>query len=380
MTRMRYLTMALVLVACSDDGGSGDGDGTTDGTGGTGGTGGGPRDVAEFGSSPTVAITGTAADGLDVPRDLEFHPDHPDQLWVVNQATDGMVIYFDPGSEGQTSEARVDFYAVHFMEEVSSIAFGAPDDTVEPDRTISTFGTCQESRNTYNDTNAPNDFMGPALWPGDLDLFAEVHQFGLGSHIDMLHQSPMCVGMAHIRNNEYWVFDGNNDRLTWYDFQIPHGYGEDDHSDGLVRRYEDVVLKRVPDVPGHIDLGADGFVYVADTGTGRLLKIDPSTAEMTDELSNFFEPLDEFTEWQGATVVELVTGLDEPSGVAVGDGVVFVSDHGSGDIIAFDTDSGAELGRVQVAPGVMGLELGPDGQLWFANGGTDEVGHIVAGG
>ncbi len=334
--------------------------------------------LPEFGANPTPTVLSSRADGLDVPRDLAFHPDRPDELWVANQGDDSMVLYFGPGTGTQTAEKRVDVYANHFMEEVSSIAFGAPDNTAD-DHEISTVGTCQESRNTYNDTAPPNDFMGPALWPADLDLFAEVAQTGflLGSHLDMLHQSPMCMGIAHIVGNKYWVFDGQNAALTWYDFQVPHGYGEDDHSDGLIRRYSDVVLTRVPDVPGHIDTDGSGRVFVADTGTGRILRVDPEPAAEVGSLSQFFEPLDEFTEYRGAIVDELVTGLDEPSGIAFVDGRLYVSDHGSGDLIAFDAETGAELGRVAVGAGVMGIALGPDGRIWYANGEADEVGQIV---
>lgn len=334
----------------------------------------------ELGTAPTVEIVSAASDGLDVPRDLAFHPDHPDQLWVVNRADDSMVIYTDPGGPSQTSEKRIDVYAFHFMEEVSSIAFGAPDDTVD-DHPISTFGTCQESRNTYDGESEPNDFMGPALWPGDLDLFAEVNQVpqSLGSHIDMLHESPLCMGIAHETANRYWVFDGRNGDLVWYDFEVPHGYGEDDHSDGRVRRY-DVPLARVPDVPGHLEMDADGVgVFVADTGTGRVLRVDPSTAQESEELDWIAEPLGEYTAYTGATVRELVTGLGEPSGLARVDDRLYVSDHATGDVIAFDAGTGEELGRVQVGAGVMGLAIGPDGRIWFVNGETDEVGVVVPG-
>jgi outer membrane protein assembly factor BamB len=263
------------------------------------------------------------------------------------------------------------------MEEVSAIGFGDPDTTVD-DHPISTFATCQESRNTYNDTEPANDFMGPALWPGDLDLFAAVNQIDgtLGSHIDMLHQSPLCMGIAHEGANRYWVFDGSNERLTWYDFQVPHGYGGDDHSDGKVRRYEDVILRRVPDVPGHLEVAVDGTIFVADTGNGRVLHVDPAPAVETDPLVQFVEPLAEFAEYRGAVVDELVTGLTEPSGLLLSGSRLFVSDHATGEILAFDAATGDPLGSVDVGAGVMGLAIGPDGRIWFTNGDTDEMGRI----
>lgn len=337
-----------------------------------------PGAVPEFGSHPTVDVVSRPTDELDVPRDLAFHPDHPDQLWVVNQADDSMVIYTAPGTTAQQAEKRIDAYAVHFMEEVSGLAFGTPDRTVD-DHAISTFATCQESRNTYNDTSPPNDFMGPVLWPGDLDLFAEKNQQNglLGSHLDMLHQSPLCMGIAHAQANEYWVFDGYHQRLTWYDFDAPHGYGEDDHSDGRVRRYEDVVLSRIAGVPGHLEVAPDGSLLVADTGSGRVIRVDIGSAFAVDSIPQALEPLDEFNAYAGASVETVVDGLGEPSGLALIEDRLFVADHRTGDIIAVELSSGAEIGRIAVGPGVMGIAIGPDGRIWYTQADANEIGRIL---
>ena len=163
-----------------------------------------PAAVAEFGHADqrTLTVVGTEADGLNVPRDLEFNPYDPEELWVVNRDDDSMSIFFDAGFEDQDSEWRKDIYANHFMEEVSSISFGAEGTYSAGDIG---FGTCQDSRNTYDGAGSPNDFMGPTLWPGGLEHFAAVNQsFGgslLGSHLDMLHESPMCMGIVHEEDN-----------------------------------------------------------------------------------------------------------------------------------------------------------------------------------
>src|SRR5688572_30860417 len=96
-----------------------------------------------------------------------------------------------------------------------------------------------------------------------------------GSHLDMLHQSPWCMGIAHWSGNVYFVFDGNNGHVVYYDFQADHGPGADDHSDGIVRRYLDAQVTRVPGVPGHLIVDkASSWLYVADTGGRRIPRMD----------------------------------------------------------------------------------------------------------
>jgi len=336
-----------------------------------------PPAVAEFGyeDQRVLTVVGTEADGLNVPRDLEFNPYNPEQLWVVNRADDSMSIFFDAGLDEQDSEWRKDVYASHFMEEVSSLSFGAEGTYSAGDIG---FGTCHESRNTYDGTGSPNDFMGPTLWPGGLEHFAAVNQsFGSGlqgSHLDMLHESPNCMGIVHEEDNAYWVFDGKKGQLVYYDFQVDHGLGMDDHSDGIVRRYVDVELSRVADVPGHMVRDETGLLYIANTGDGTILRVDPSTAEESGRASGAMEPLAEYTRYTGSVVEEFASGLDEPSGlVLLDDGRLFVSEYASGDIVAFDAD-GNELDRMDAkADGLMGLELGPDGFLWFVDADTDRL-------
>ncbi|MBZ0274142.1 hypothetical protein K8I61_19035 [bacterium] len=330
-----------------------------------------PAEVPQFGDDETrkIVVIGTADDGLDVPRDLDFDPERPGRLWTVNRATDGTVIYFDAGSDEQTSDEIIDRYANHFMEEVSSIAFGAP----------GTFATCQESRNTYNGQAEPNDFMGPALWPSDLDVYAAVHQFDnlLGSHLDMLHESPLCMGIEHDTANVYWVFDGMHGNIVRYDFKEDHGPGYDDHSDGIVRRYTEIGLTREPDVPGHLAMDDETrWMYVADTGAARVVRFDTESGAFAGDLSGAKEPLAEYSEYRGANHETFVDGgFETPCGVAVHEGIIFVSDYETGDIAGFDV-TGAEIDRVNVGAGVMGIEIGPDGRLWFVNADENTVSVI----
>lgn len=379
-----------------------------------------PAPVPEFGTAATRALVliGDRADGLDVPRDVAFHPNRPYELWTVNRATDGTVIFFDPGTSAERVEDRQDSHRNHFMEEVSSIAFGD----------FGNFATCQESRNTYDDRSQPNDFMGPTLWTADLAIYARVSQrrlagaarghvpldeapanpFGLpdaltafcqplgstggaagsakrlgldqeenpklGSHIDMLHQSPLCMGIEHEQGNAYWAFDGDAGHLVRYDFAVDHGPGFDDHSDGIVRRFPEAAVQRKADVPSHLALDhATGWLYAADTGRGRVIRLDVGSGTLTRRVAPRNEFLAELSTWGGATVEVFANGLREPSGLALvgdgdGGGRLFVGDHATDEIVALDLATGDELGRIQTgARGLAGLEIGPDGRLYFVD-------------
>ena len=83
--------------------------------------------VSQFGPGFSEVEIVSSAQGLDEPRDLEFHPSPQrlGELWVVNRATDSATIIQNAGNLDQTSETRQDAYGYHFMEEVSAIAFGA---------------------------------------------------------------------------------------------------------------------------------------------------------------------------------------------------------------------------------------------------------------
>ena len=141
----------------------------------------------------------TSTDQVTQPRDLDFKP-NSNELWVMNKGgTNGgsMVIVHNAGMPGQTDEYRKDTHSSHFMRVASAMAFS---DNGE-------WGAVSEIQSTAGGTST---FMGPGLWRSDLNIFATVFQndwlngFPLGSHIDMLHQSPFAMGIASDSAKVYW--------------------------------------------------------------------------------------------------------------------------------------------------------------------------------
>jgi hypothetical protein len=344
--------------------------------------GGGSDDVANV----DLQVVATAEDGLDAPQDLAFDPEHPGRLWVVNRGDDSVTIVFDAGTEAQASEHRVDPFAEHFMDEVSSISFGAP----------GTFGTCQDSRNTYNGTEEPNDYMGPTLWSSDLEIFAksnpaavdyltELHgtPTDLGSHIDMQHETPSCTGIAWEGDNVYWTVDGQAGSIDRVDFGVDHGAGYDDHSDGIILEYVTGEIGYLEGVPGHLQFDADSAILsIADPANGSIVQLDTTTGRR-DQL---FFPKDSGT-WRysmaDAVLTELVgtsAGLTHPSGVARAGDVLFVTDNADGWIYAFDAVTGEEIDRLDSGRGagtLRGLVAVSLDELWLVDAETDEVLRIT---
>ena len=327
-----------------------------------------------------LTVVSSNSDDLDEPRDLAFNPDIPGQVWVVNRGDDGMVIFSDVGTDDQSSDHIIDPYAEHFMEEVSSIAWGPSE----------RFGTCHESTNTYNGAAPGNDFMGPSLWSSDPDVFGasnshavESQGFDLGSHLDMLHESPLCMGIAWEEGNVYWVFDGSDGSIARYDFQQDHGPGWDDHSDGIIARYVTGEVDRQSDVPSHMELDHDtGLLYIADTGNKRIAVLDTSSGDRGSDLP-VMEPGTEHYEMEDAELTTLIDGedynLDHPSGLALHDGVLYISDNDNGNILAFNLQ-GEMLDFLELdvdKDALMGIDFGPDGALYVVDAEEDELLRIA---
>ncbi len=320
--------------------------------------------------SVTFTVIAEGNDNLTQPRDLAFNPRRPDELWVVNYALDGTVIIHDAPTDQRSAELRIDGYALHFMAEVTAIAFGADETTIG---SPGTFATCGESRNTYNDTQPPNDFMGATLWSSDLSIYALANPNGLGSHLDMLHCSPLCMGLAHQEANVYWAFNGLWSSITKYDFAVDNGIGNDDHSDGRAFQYVVGEVEYTPGVPSGVAYDpADGMLYVADTGNSRIAALDTASGTIADPLASF-EPMAAYNQVNGAVMTDVVaasTGLVQaPSGVELHDELIFVSDNANGRISAFKkTGEQANWIDTGLAAGALGgIAFGPDDRLYFVD-------------
>ncbi|MFN0015352.1 MAG: T9SS type A sorting domain-containing protein, partial [Saprospiraceae bacterium] len=102
----------------------------------------------------------------------------------------------------------------------------------------------------------------------------------------------------------------------------------------------------------------------------RVLRLDIHSGTPTNDLTPYAEPLHEYKAVTGADWSVYIDSLDKPSGIAVIGDYLLVSDYGTGEIIFYDRsgDKGVELGRFDTGPGgIMGIEIGPDGKIWYVN-------------
>jgi hypothetical protein len=293
--------------------------------------------------------------------DLAFNPAVENELWVVGYGDDSTHVGNDVHLEGGATWKRyVDPAAIHFMHKPPAIAMGKSP----------FFGTCGDGDNSAAERE-PNMFMGPALFSTDRQIFAK-RITSLGSHYDMLHNTPFCRGIAHERENIYWVFNSHDRSIDKYNFNQDHGPGMDDHSDGEIYRYVEGQVRGVDDVPSHLVFDhSDGYVYIADTGNSRIVRLDPTVGRKTGMLERQNEPLKDQGYMIGSVVEEVVPPgtLELPSGIEVKNDLIYVTDTATSIFYVFDKngqivrtlDTGLEPGSLA------GFTFGPDEKIWFAD-------------
>ncbi len=363
-------------------------------------------------ASVTLTIVAGPQDDLQAPRDLAFNPRVPDDLWVVNYDDDSVVIIHDASTDSPDPEYMKDWYgdpsgfpANHFMAEPSAIAFGADETSEDPPPAgvggvPGTFATCGESRNTYDDQAPANDFMGITLWSSDPSVFANAPgHLGLGSHLDMLHNGPYCMGVAHIDANAYWAFAGrardpdvpacgltcsfvSEAALVRYDLNEDNGVGNDDHSDGGAYQYVTGEVDYVRGVPSHLTYDATReLLYIADTGNRRIVALDTTTGTIGTALQPL-EPMLAYNVVNDAVLTDVVPEaaavLERPSGLDLHNDLLYVTDNATGMIHAFNLDGTLvnclDTGRGEGA--LAGVSFGPDEKLFLVDMKADEVVRI----
>lgn len=296
--------------------------------------------------------------------DLAFNTTKEGELWVIGYGDDS--VHVGTGVTGESNgtwKEYLDPAAMHFMHKPPAFAMGSD----------GFWGICGDNDNSQNDARLePNYFMGPALFTSDMAVFAKPTAGGLGSHYDMLHNTTFCRGIAHVDANWFWVFNGQLGSLDKYNFAKPHEPGGDDHSDGEIYRYAEGQVKGVDGVSSHLFYDAeDKFLYIADTGNARIARIDTTQGKAGPRLPLRNEVLVKSAIMSGATVEDVVPAgtLEQPSGLEIKDGLIYVTDTATGFFHVFDK-TGAELRKLDTGLGagaLSGFTFGPDGKIWFVD-------------
>lgn len=276
-------------------------------------------------SSPTVTLV-TSGGGLNKPTAIAVRPGGSGELWVTNDAGDSITIVSNP-SGSASAVTMTDAYAEHFTAHPSGIAFSPSGQRFATSHNSSNelrgiVFVMNPERNTMFENN---NFMGPTLWdPQNYALVnqnkayrADWPQPGLGhaipeflpedpcpppswqavsqrcmwpaegSHMTMLHESPLSGGIASFKANQFFVLNGcgnSNNKggcelngfVDFVDFNKDHGAGNGFHGDGAVTRFIDSPFTGVPGV-GSGALMHDGWLYYSDTGAGVVRRLNPDT-------------------------------------------------------------------------------------------------------
>lgn len=329
---------------------------------------------------PTITTIASASDGLKEPLDLEFNRTalHRNDLWVVTAESGGhaITIVHNAGTAQQVIRQKKDSRASHFMWRTMGIAMG----------TNGAFGTTQNGAPGLGGQQYL--FMGPTLWSSDTAVFASRYQTDitkLASHLDMLHQSPFGLGIAHDTANVFWVLDAKFGNISRYDFKDPHEVGGTDHRDGIIRRYTDATITPVErGRPAHMALDrSSGLLYFINPINGSVHTLDTRSGAFSENLIAPPESKENYAEFSAYTNAKvrtvITTGLTEPVGMdLVGDRLV-VGDRKDGriHIYAVEDTMVRELGVVSTGSiSLQGIAVGPDGLLWFVDKGRAIVGRL----
>jgi DNA-binding beta-propeller fold protein YncE len=284
----------------------------------------------------------------------------------------GIIVITNPGTPQQSSQRFWGSGGQHFMAESAGLAMS--------DHGF--FATIhEEDKLTQGPNGTPADFMGPTLWTTNISEFEAGH----ASHYDMLHNSPNGMGIAWESGNRYWVFDGAHSSITMYDFVGDHGPGGADHSDGVISRYVEGEVSRVPNVPSHMafDPGTS-HLYIADTGNARIAMLDITTGTPGADTYPNYDSVKVHNRYDNATLTTVVDGTEVgmvvPSGLEIHDGHIFVSDMNASTIYAFTMEGELVDWLVTDLPGgsLTGMAFDPSGRLYLADALSNRVFQLSA--
>ena len=114
----------------------------------------------------------------------------------------------------------------------------------------------------------------------------------------------------------------------------------------------------------------DNFLYIADTGNARIVKLDTTKGTKGASLERRNEPLKDDGVMDGTDVeVVVAAGTTKPSGLEIYKGLLYVTDTATGTFHVFDK-TGKELRSLKTdlpAGSLAGMGFGPDKKLYFAD-------------
>lgn len=261
--------------------------------------------------------------GLNQPSAVEVRPG-TDEAWVTNYGDDSVTIVSLSGRDPKVIRQAQDAFAEHFVARPSGLSFDESgrylavsndsnnelrdmDFKINPERNIyfkgsnfmgptlfasDTFALAGQSKKYLADwpqpgyghdpkDNVSQNECPPQYWSSEVNLCKWPRE---GSHVDMLHESPLSAGIVNERKNIYWVLDGCGTRdaankcradghVVMYDFNRDHQEGNGFHGDGVVRRFPTATFTRVEGVSSGM-LVHDGWLYYSDTGKGAIRRVN----------------------------------------------------------------------------------------------------------
>jgi sugar lactone lactonase YvrE len=128
---------------------------------------------------------------------------------------------------------------------------------------------------------------------------------------------------------------------------------------------------------------ASALLYIADTGNNRIAVLDTESGTTGASISPNYDK-DMQNQVNGADLWTLIEGADvemsAPSGIALHEGMLFVSDNDTSRILAFDLEDGELVDWVDtgLASGsIMGIDFDSDGSLWVVDAEASKIYRIT---